>query len=276
MKEGGREDLRLPAFALTIFARRLVPLPRWLPIISQWKPSIELFYICWSSYFSYLEIEKKIYIESSIRDSKNKISISLGFRWLVHSWRQHEWSFEKRKRTRRLSETRLEGNLTCRSINKRKNVTRIKNPGAAIPSGEGGKGSRYVSTFSDRSRLAEKCAHRPLPIENVSLVLSSGPAKSRTDLGSSHFARSFVFLFYQYVTHGDRLRFPLPLLTLLLLLDTGYPFFFLFFFPPPRTKFLPSSQEITTKRLSRIIHDPYIFFFFMKNICHVYKIRLIQ
>lgn len=134
-----------------------------------------------------------------------------------------------------------------------------------------------MSTFSDRSRLAEKCAHRPLPIENVSLVLSSGPAKSRTDLGSSHFARSFVFLFYQYVTHGDRLRFPLPLLTLLLLLlDTGYPFFFLFFFPPPRTKFLPSSQEITTKRLSRIIHDPYIFFFFMKNICHVYKIRLIQ
>lgn len=58
---GGREDLRLPAFALTIFARRLVPLPRWLPIISQWKPSIELFYICWSSYFSYLEIEKNIY-----------------------------------------------------------------------------------------------------------------------------------------------------------------------------------------------------------------------
>lgn len=184
---------------------------------------------------------------------------------------------KKRKRTRRLSGTRLEGNLTCRSINKRKNVTRIKNPGAAIPSGEGGKGSRYVSTFSDRSRLAEKCAHRPLPIENVSLVLSSGPAKSRTDLGSSHFARSFVFLFYQYVTHGDRLRFPLPLLTLLLLLlDTGYPFFFLFFFPPPRTKFLPSSQEITTKRLSRIIHDPYIFFFFMKNICHVYKIRLMN
>lgn len=184
---------------------------------------------------------------------------------------------KKRKRTRRLSETRLEGNLTCRSINKRKNVTRIKNPGAAIPSGEGGKGSRYVSTFSDRSRLAEKCAHRPLPIENVSLVLSSGPAKSRTDLGSSHFARSFVFLFYQYVTHGDRLRFPLPLLTLLLLLlDTGYPFFFLFFFPPLRTKFLPSSQEITTKRLSRIVHDPYTFFFFMKNICHVYKIRLMN
>lgn len=96
-RRGGREDLRLPAFALTIFARRLVPLPRWLPIISQWKPSIELFYICWSSYFSYLEIEKYIYIESSIRDSKNKISISLGFRWLVHSWRQHEWSFEKKE-----------------------------------------------------------------------------------------------------------------------------------------------------------------------------------
>lgn len=46
---------------------------------------------------------------------------------------------KKRKRTRRLSGTRLEGNFTCRSINKRKNVTRIKNPGAAIPSGEGGK-----------------------------------------------------------------------------------------------------------------------------------------
>lgn len=66
-------------------------------------------------------------------------AISLEFRRFIHGGNVNEVRFHIKKgrarRTRRLSETRLEGNLTRRSINKRKNVSRMKNR-VAIPSGE--------------------------------------------------------------------------------------------------------------------------------------------
>lgn len=154
----------------------------------------------------------------------------------IRVWQKHVWQV-------------LESNLTCRSINKRRNIRRIKSsPGNPLWEREKEFVREYIS---DRSRrLPEKRAHRPLPIGNVSLVLSSGPTKSRTDLGSSHSARPFVFPFYQYVTHDDRFVFLSPC-KLHAAATPVYPIF-------RRTK-------ITTRNLANSIHSEEYFRFVVRH-----------